>query len=583
MLSYIAIAILGISALAGLYWKRGAYFGIMAGSAYFAWSGFNPLDQMSYFILIACIVWILVSIYSISYDKHYGKWLASSLALMIMGMMAILQSTNYLLLITGWETMSIPAYVIVGMNKKDSGPAFTFMMFSEFSTILIVAGAAYAFFSTGTIDFSLSASYGPLLLISLGALIKMGMTPFMISEWLPIAHGNAPANASAALSATMTLMGVYVIMKMILLSPDVIWIGYLFLAIGSISILFASIYAYISENMKMLAGFSTIENNAAILSAMGLYLVASEPVLRQFIFMTIIIFAMAHSISKTGLFFSIGNSPGEYFGESDHPTSYTQRVGTMLTTMSLSGLFPTLGGLATWMLLEAFFMEAYSGGAPGMSAIVIGSVIALGEGMATGSMMKILAFGNLFRRGLGRKQEPNQAIISGIGMLLIFLFAISIFIVSGLFISGIPGVLVFNGFMITSRFGAADFGLISPDYVLMLITVFSLLAYAVFRKPRLREVPVWNGGSVEVDSYTSYAYSNNIRLMLRRVLRTKAGAFGSAVTVIDVFWLIMNDIGKGYRAVSKFITLRIMNSSISWYMIYMIAAFMVIMIIAVEF
>ena len=208
--------------------------------------------------------------------------------------------------------------------------------------------------------------------------------------------------------------------------------------------------------------------------------------------------------------------------------------------------------------------------------------IALGEGMATGSMMKILAFGNLFRRNLGRKHEPNEAIISGIGLLLIFLFAVSIFIVSGAFISGIPGVLVFNGFMITSRFGAADFGLISPDYVLLLITAFSLVGYAVFRKPRLRDVPVWNGGAVEVDSYTSYAYSNNIRLMLRRILRTKTGTFGSSVTVIDVFWLIMNDIGKGYRAVCKFITLRVMNSSISWYMIYMIAAFLVIMIVAVE-
>ncbi len=582
MLTYLAIAILGISVIIGLFWKPGAYVGTIIGSAYFILAGFTPSDQMSYFVLIASLVWIIVSLYSLSYDKKYGRWLAPSLALMVMGMMIILQSTNYLLLITGWEIMSVPAYIIVGMNRKESAPAFTFMMFSEFSTILIIAGSVYAFFVTGTLNFSPIDSYGPLLLISLGAIIKMGMTPFMISEWLPIAHGNAPANASAVLSATMTLMGVYVVMKMILQSPDNLGVGYLFLAMGSISILFSSIYAYISENMKMLAGFSTIENNAAILSAMGLYLVASTPVLREFIFMTIIFFAFSHSISKAGLFLSIGNSPGEFFGESDHPTSYTQRVGTMLTTMSLSGLFPTLGGLATWMLLESFFMEAYSGGAVGITAIVIGSVIALGEGMATGSMMKILAFGNIFRRKLSTKQEPNHIIISGVGLLLIFLFAISVFLVSGSFLSGLPSILIFKGFMITSRFGPADFGLISPDYILILITVFSLVAYAVFRKPRLRDVPVWNGGVVEVDPYTSFAYSNNIRLMLKRVLRTKTGSFGSSVTVIDVFWLIMTDMGKGYRAMSKFITLRIMNSSIGWYMIYMIAAFMVIMVVAVK-
>ena len=99
MFSYIAIAILGISALIGLFQKKGAYIGILGGSAYYIWSGFNPSDQMSYFVLIASLVWILVSLYSLSYDRHYGKWLASSMALMIMGMIIILQSTNHLLLL----------------------------------------------------------------------------------------------------------------------------------------------------------------------------------------------------------------------------------------------------------------------------------------------------------------------------------------------------------------------------------------------------------------------------------------------------------------------------------------------------
>ena len=333
--------------------------------------------------------------------------------------------------------------------------------------------------------------------------------------------------------------------------------------------------------MKMLAGFSTIENNAAILSAMGLYLIASTPVLRGFLEITIIIFSLSHALSKTGIFMSIGNSSAEYFGEITEPTSYTQRIGTLISTMSLSGLFPTIGGLATWMLLEAFFMQAYFGGAYGIIAIVVGSVIAMGEGMATGGMMKILSFGTLFGRAVKKKSGMGGVTLSVLGILLVAAFAFSVFIIPSAFISGLPGVFVFNGFMITSAFGNGVFGLVSPDYIIILITVFSLVAFSVFRKPKLRDAPVWNGGSVKAETFTSYAYSNNIRMMLRRILRTNLGTEGRTASIIDVFWLVMNDIGSGYRKFCRFITLKFMNSSISWYMVYMIAAFMTVLLVSV--
>jgi hypothetical protein len=55
-------------------------------------------------------------------------------------------------------------------------------------------------------------------------------------------------------------------------------------------------------------------------------------------------------------------------------------VGGMLIAMSLSGLFPTIGGLATWMLLESLFMGAYTGGIIGIASIAAGVVIAIGGG-----------------------------------------------------------------------------------------------------------------------------------------------------------------------------------------------------------
>lgn len=582
MLSDLIFLAFGISSIAGYFRKNAGYTGIIISSAAFMILQDRSGTYLSYFSLIASSVWIVVGIYSIWYGKKYGKWLSSLLALMIMGMSLILVSTNYLEIISGWEIMSVPAYLMVGLNRKTDGPAFTFMVFSEFSTILLISGAAYAYFLTGSIAISPVDSYIPLLLISLGSMIKMGMTPFMISEWLPIAHGNAPANASAVLSATMTLMGVYFIMRMILITPIYIGMGILFLAIGAVSILFSSLYAYVSENMKMLAGFSTIENNAAILSAMGLYIIAASPTLREFLSVTIIIFALAHALSKTGIFMSIGNTSAEYFGQINEPTSNSQRIGTFISAMSLSGLFPTIGGLATWMLLESFFMQAYFGGALGIIAIVAGSVVALSEGMATGGMMKVLAFGTLFRRGLKRKSTPGELTLSSLGVLLILLFAFAVLLVPGTLLSGMPQILIFKGLMIESKFGAADFGLVSPDYLIIIIAAFSLLIYGIFGRPKAREVPVWHGGSGEhMQPFTSYAYSNNIRMLVRRVLRTDPGKAGLATTLVDTFTILMVDTGKGYRKFAKFFIMRLMNSSISWYMAYMIAGFLVVILVSV--
>ncbi|MEM3670480.1 MAG: proton-conducting transporter membrane subunit [Thermoprotei archaeon] len=585
MIPYIGPALFGVSAIIGGFNRKLSYLALAVSSVIFAITQFIPGDYLSYFSLIAGAVWVFSGIYSLSYGEKYGKWLASLNALTVLGMSLILVSTNYIELVAGWEIMSIPSYAIVALNKQKRGPAFTFMAFSEFSTSLILAGSISAFVLSGklTFDYVLLKSYVPLLLMSFGALIKMGMSPFMLSEWLPIAHGNAPANSSAVFSATMTLMGVFLIARMILLtdpSAALVYIGIVFLIIGSLSTLFASIYGYIAENMKMLGGFSTIENQAAILNAFGLYLIVNSPVLRAFVLTTVLIFAVSHSLSKTGLFLSIGSSGRELFGEPALPTDRWVRVGTLISTLSLSGLFPTIGGLGVWMLLESFFMGAYLGGFLGIIAIIAGSIIAISEGMVTGAMIKVLSFTSLFHAEKGRASKVEAGVIFGIGVCIMLLFMISPTLMPKTFIGGVPSTLVFNGFTIESKFSGSDFGLVSPDYVILLIAAFSIVTYAVFRKPKVRVAEQWNGGRPLTDEYTSFAYANNIRLMLKRILRTKASANGEPLSVSDVFWNAMVSFGRGYRKLAGIVTRKFMNGSIGWYIIYMIVAFMAVIVLS---
>jgi hydrogenase-4 component B len=573
---YIPLIAVFLAVLISIKYRTAGYIITAMASVLFFLFTFRIFDYITYFYLIAAIVWIITSVFSISYSKKYGRWLAPLFILTIAGMMTILYANNFLVFITGWEIMSIPAYLTVAINKKNDMEAYIFMLFSEISTVLIITAAVISYYYTGTFNFTGLSSDIVLLIFAIGAMSKMGLTPFMISEWLPIAHGSAPANSSAIFSATMTLMGVYGILKIALLSPVSIDIGILFIIIGVISVLFGALYAYISENMKSLGGFSTIENNGVLMAALGLFVAVNDSVLKEFILISIAIFAMAHSIAKTGLFISIGHTGVEYFSAVNGGKDTVNQVGKFFAMSSLSGLFPSLGGLGTWMVLESFFMGAYLYGPLGIASIIAGSLIAMGEGFATAAMLKIFYFTDSHRKSSGKNLE-NYTIL-GTGITLVFLFAVSFLIVGKNYISGIPSILVFNGFMIESRLGVSDFGLITPLYIVILLTLFTLIVFLVFRRPKTRIVNRWNGGVEHGEYYNSSTYSNNIRLILKRVLRTKS-TDENRVETVDIFWLIMINIAKAYRNFAKFTAYKIMNSSISAYIAYMIAAFILIIII----
>ena len=379
-MNLIILILFGTSVLLSLRSKKAGYIGIIVSSVFMIVLEGLQIQVTDFFFLIAGVVWTLISWYSIKYDT-YERWLVVLYTLSIFGMVLVLQSNNYIQFLAGWEVMSLSGYAIIGLNSKRAGPAFLFSAFSEFSTVVIVAGFAYAYSITGTINFTNLGSDIPLLLVSLGFIIKMGLLPFMLSEWLPVSHSSAPANASVLLSATMTLMGVYGILKVTLMSPSNVPLGMLFMGIGAFTVFFAALFAYTSEGTKVLPGFSTIENNGGILVALGLVMAITSQYERAFLISIVLLYSLAHSVSKTGLFMISGNSKERVFSRMSSGKDRYDQLGGILVVSSLSGLLPTLGGVAVWMLLESLFMQSTQFQVLGIFSIIVGSLIALGEGL----------------------------------------------------------------------------------------------------------------------------------------------------------------------------------------------------------
>lgn len=567
-----------ISILVAILNKKAGYILSSIFSTIFLLYGIVIHNVFTEFFIIASLVWLFSSIFSIFYD-NYGKWLAPLFITSILGMAIAFTSNNYLDFLAGWEIMTIPAYAIIGLNKKIDYPAFTFMAFGELSTILVLSSFLYAYDVTGSIEFVKLYTFVPLIISTFGFIIKMGIFPFLVTEWLPIAHGNSPANLSAILSASMTLVAVYGIVKMTLISPILPIFGYIIMGIGGFSVFFGALYAYISNHVKGLPAFSTIENNGAILASIGAYMIAPNNIIGDFALFTIITYAFAHSLAKTGIFLISGSVEGESLDSINVIKSKIGEIGGILLTSSMSGLLPNIGGVATWSLLETLFMESYALHSVLSSVpIIVGSIVAMGEGFATAAMIKFISYTQIFK-GI-RGNNVKIIIPSIVGILVLLLGSITYLLYPG-FVGGDESLGMLNGFIIFSKISATQtFGGISPFYVLILIIVFTLITLGIFGKPKVRRSEVWNNGVEPKEKYSSFAFANNIRMMLAKLLRTKISINNLEISS-DIFWEVMYFIAKQYIKFSRLFARTFMNSNITWYMIYMIIAFLIVTILVV--
>ncbi len=272
-----------------------------------------------FFAFAASLVWVATSIYSIAYDERRPSLLAVCFALTLGSIALLVSSSSLLLFLIGWETMTVASYGMIlqarGRRDRVFSAAFVFLAFGEASTLFVVLAVAGLRLGTGTfaeVPYLVPGTLSTLVFVAalLGFALKMGVAPFHMSEWLPIAHSSAPSNASAVLSSTLTLAGAYGLFRVLsLLGYPPLWWGAVTLGIGAVSVLLGSLFAAVSEHTKGLPAYSTIENNGLVLVALGVALLArAEGLTELYVFALFAAFyqALAHAVAKTVLFLSAG-------------------------------------------------------------------------------------------------------------------------------------------------------------------------------------------------------------------------------------------------------------------------------------
>jgi hydrogenase-4 component B len=507
------------------------------------------IDALSaWFILTINFTLITGAIYGFNYMKrHIERKSAISLHCIafifaqfaLLGICSVQNGFIFLLL---WELLAISVFILVIFEneKHDTIKAgINYMVQSHISIVFIMLGFIYVAYKTGTYGFdaivefsnqqSTLAGTALFLCFFIGFAIKAGFVPF--HTWLPYAHPAAPSHVSGIMSGVIIKIGIYGILRMLLLiKTDYSTIGYIILFISIFTGIYGVMLAIIQHDLKKLLAYHSIENIGIIGIGIGLGCIGLGSANK---WMAILGFAGAllhtlnHSLFKSLLFYCAGN-----VYQAAH-TLNIERLGGLIKRMpqtsilflvaaiAICGLPPLNGFISEFLIFGGLYNWLYSANLISLIATVfaLGALVFIG-GLAMLCFTK--AFSIVFL-GNARITQSEECHETGFMQLLPMYLTAIVMIIIGLFPSFFIDALqrpinlytqhiVFN--LNLTKVGSIDsLKIISWLFMALIVFVFVIirLRKIVTRNKIIETGPTWGCGYGSVNSKLQYTASSFVR------------------------------------------------------------------------
>jgi hydrogenase-4 component F len=389
------------------------------------------------FLILIVSIGLMASIYSAAYikrEKDEGAITAKDERMylvffhtFVVVMMAGCVVSSLGMIWIAIEATTLVSAFLVGFYKKESSTeaAWKYLMICSVGITLALVGIILVYASSieilgsdpAALDwpvlYGVASDLDPSLLkiafvfILVGFGTKMGLAP--MHTWLPDAHSQSPTPISAMLSAVLLNCALYPIIRFQMIL-DVAVPGFstgLMVCFGLISMAVAAAFILISKDIKRMLAYSSIEHMGILMIGFG---IGTPLAVFGALFHVI-----AHSLTKTFVFFTAGNIIQEY------GTSNMSEIRELKEKMPFAAFMLTAGTLA---LLGAPPFAAFIGEV----SILAG---ALGDGMyAVAAVMVVLIiviFAGFLRNVLPmlggsteRKVKETRSIARVLPIVLIF-------------------------------------------------------------------------------------------------------------------------------------------------------------------
>lgn len=554
--------------------------------------GIDKISSM--FLIIAFLCFGIIAFYSIDFNKLFSKRMALLLNISMLAMLFILTAQDAVSFLISFECMTIAIFFSILESKNTYKEAYSFLAFSEASSIALFIAFASLWAHSG--NFIIANAAGNIVFMGfayLAFIIKMDIIPFHV--WISSTYSKAPSNVAAILSVPVTLIGTYGIFRIFVLNPNAEIFAIISILLGSVSALWGALQAARSRSLKKLPAYSTIENNSMILASLGIAYLTSDTqslqFLSQFAMLTALFIIISHSISKTALFLSIGHAK-EAFSEElidnvGGVLKYVSKITGLcivISGLSLSAFPPLIGFVSDWMLLETFF-QSYKIEDLSLKLIVTFSaiLITLAIGLSSFGMKKLIGFS-----ALGTKTKDVidiESLTMKISEATLIFLVITLGFISPLIVMSLGYPVFLDGLLavpkplliVSSR---PIFGVLSPTLCTIMIFIFFTALWKLKSKEKdVKRVSPWVGGleALPAESFKIGAYSFIVESLLKpfnqtREIRENNTAYVYSADIIEIFYTFIT---KFSNKISSFFSRVIMNSSIHWYITYIIGAFII--------
>lgn len=592
------------------------------------------IDALSgWFILLINFTCITGAIYGMHYMKTYRTQTTNlsmhciSFILVQASLISICSLQNMIAFLTAWEIMALSSFVLVIFEhyKRDVLAAgINFLIQSHICIMFLTLGFIWVAMRMNSYDFKAIALFSTThSLVTAGALflfffigfaIKAGFVPF--HTWLPYAHPAAPAHISGVMSGVIIKIGIYGILRMLLLiKMDYQAIGYLVLFISVISGVYGVMLAIIQHNLKRLLAYHSIENIGIIGVGIGIGCIGignGNQLLTTLGFGGALLHTLNHSLFKSLLFYGAGN-----VYQATHTLDIEKLGGIgkrmphttwlfLIAALAICGLPPFNGFVSEFLIYNGMFAGLHGTDKALLSSIVFSLfALALIGGLAMLCFTK--AFGAVFL-GIPRHHLNHLPKEAGIGKLLPMYAVVILMMAIGLF----PAIFLdaiskpVGLFSATTNFtiqpampmitkALSMIGIWAMGFILLTGIVYFIRWRTIIKKT-LNYSATWGCGYVAPTSKMQYTASSFIRayrklaepvLSIHKKKKEITGIFptagGQETHPYDLAekWLIDYPINRLKTFLNRFVFLQ--NGNLQFYILYGIAFISLVLVIPLVF
>ncbi|HNW50063.1 MAG TPA: proton-conducting transporter membrane subunit [Prolixibacteraceae bacterium] len=507
------------------------------------------LDALSgWFLLIINFIFLTGGFYGLYYMKAYREQRKNlslhSIAFVLLhtALISICAIQNSLIFLIAWETMAISAFIAVIFESGKMATlkaGINFLVQSHISILFLMLGFIWVAYKTGSFDFQSITTYtethqgatGMILFFCffIGFAIKAGFVPF--HTWLPHAHPAAPTHISGIMSGVIIKIGIFGILRMLLLiKMDYTVVGYFILLVSVISGLYGVMLAIIQHNLKKLLAYHSIENIGIIGMGIGIGCIGlgnGNPLLAALGFAGALLHTLNHALFKSLLFYTAG-----IVYQATHTLNIENLGGLikkmpqtailfLIAAIAICGIPPFNGFVSEFLIYNGLYQWMLNADIVPLVAIIF-SVLALVliGGLALFCFTK--AFGIVFL-GQPRKKINHEIKESPFFQWLpLYLIALTILCI-GLFPQPFLNVLtkpvnLYSGLIQPSLVPFQDeiahtvqpIGLASGVFILLIALVFSVRKIMI-RNREITVSPTWGCGYVAPQPKIQYTASSFVR------------------------------------------------------------------------